>query len=69
MVGVKKLWKDVRCTRQYALIAERNAKFPSSLTRTGQSTAESAGLREDPKDQVSAAEDHMDQTGQTEDTR
>lgn len=63
------LWKDARCTRQYALIADRNAKFPSSPIRTGQSTAESALPREDPKDQASAAEDPMDQIGHVEDTR
>jgi hypothetical protein len=32
-----------RCTRQYALNAVRNVKFPSSPTRTGQFTAENAG--------------------------
>jgi hypothetical protein len=34
-------------TRQPAPTAERNAKFPSSQTEAGQSTAESATLNED----------------------
>jgi len=36
-----------RCTRQPALTAERNAKFPSSQTEAGQSTAENVTLNED----------------------
>jgi hypothetical protein len=67
--GVKRAWKIVKCTRQFALIAVRNAKFPSNLTAQDQYTAKSAMLREDPKDQTSAAEDLSDQIDHTEDTR
>ena len=56
----------MRCSRLFALIAVKNAKFPSNLTLAGQSTAENAGLREDHQDQALAAEDRMDQV---EDTR
>jgi hypothetical protein len=36
-----------RHTRQSALIAERNAKFPSNLTEAGQYTAENVMQSED----------------------
>jgi hypothetical protein len=36
-----------RHTRQSALIAERNAKFPSNLTEAGQFTAENVMQSED----------------------
>jgi hypothetical protein len=36
-----------RHTRQFALIAERNAKFPSNPTEAGQYTAENVMLNED----------------------
>jgi len=36
-----------RCTRQSALIVERNAKFRSSLMEAGQYTAENVMLNED----------------------
>ena len=39
----------MRCTRQSALIVAGNVKSPSNPTRTGQFTAESAGLKEDHK--------------------
>jgi len=58
----------VKCTKQFAPIAARNAKFPSNLTAQGQYTAESALLREDPRDQT-LAEDRMGQIGHIEDTR
>jgi hypothetical protein len=45
--GERVVWRNARCTRQSALIAARNAKFPSSLTRAGRFTAEIAGLKED----------------------
>jgi hypothetical protein len=47
----------VKCIRQFALIAVRNVKSPSNLTEIGQSTAENAMLREDPKGQILAEED------------
>ncbi len=62
-------WKDVRCTRQYALIVEKSAKFPSSLTAQDPYTAESASPKEDRKDQALVVEDPMDQIGHAEDTR
>jgi hypothetical protein len=40
-------WQRRRCTRQFALIVERNAKFHSSLTQADQYTAESVGPREE----------------------
>jgi hypothetical protein len=36
-----------RCTRQSALIVERNATFPSNLMEVGQYTAENVILSED----------------------
>jgi hypothetical protein len=39
------------CTRQFALIVGRNAKFHSSLTQAGQFTAESAGRKEEDKEE------------------
>jgi hypothetical protein len=44
-------WQRKRCTRQFALIVERNVKSHSSLTQVGLFTAESAGQREEPKDE------------------
>jgi hypothetical protein len=41
-----------RCTRQFALIVERNAKFPSSLMEAGPYTAESAMLSEDHNEDI-----------------
>jgi len=59
----------VKCTRQFAPTAVKNAKFPSNLTAQDQYTAESALPREDLKDQTFVAEDPMDQIGHIEDTR
>jgi len=42
---------EKRCTRQSVLIVERNAKSPSNLTQTGLFTAESAGQKEEAKDE------------------
>jgi hypothetical protein len=53
------LWKVVKCTKQSAPIAVKNAKFPSSPTAQDQYTAENAMLRDD----------LPDQTGHIEDTR
>jgi hypothetical protein len=58
----------VKCTRLFALIAVKNAKFHSNLTAQDPCTVKSALLKEDLKDQI-LAEDHMDQTGHTEDIR
>ena len=66
--GVKTVWKDVKCTKQFVPSVARNAKFPSNLTAQDQYTAESALLRGDPRDQT-LAEDLMDQIGRIEDTR
>ena len=41
-----------KCVRQFALIVERNAKFPSNLTEADQYTAENAILNEDPREEV-----------------
>ncbi len=41
-----------KCIRQFALIVERNAKFPSNLTEEDQYTAENAMQREDPREEV-----------------
>ena len=41
-----------RCTRQSALIVERNAKFRSSLMEAGQYTAENVILSEDPREDI-----------------
>ncbi len=40
----------VKCTRQPALTAVKNVKSHSNLTLADQFTAESVGLREDPKE-------------------
>jgi len=56
----EKVWKGAKCTRQYALIVGKNAKFPSSLMAQDPYTAESALLREDPKDQALVAEDRLE---------
>jgi hypothetical protein len=42
--------KTEKCTRQSALIVERNAKFPSNQTEADQYTAENAMLNEDPRE-------------------
>ena len=59
----------MKCTKQFAPIAVKNAKFPSNPTAQDQYTAESAMPREDPKDQTSAEEGLSDQIDHTEDTR
>jgi len=41
-----------RRIRQSALIAERNAKFPSNLTEAGQYTAENVIRSEDPREDI-----------------
>jgi hypothetical protein len=46
-------WLRKKCTRQFALNAGRNVKFPSSLTRTDLFTAVSAGLRNAAQDEDS----------------
>jgi hypothetical protein len=38
-------WPKKNCTRQFALNADRNAKFPSNLTQTDPFTAENAGQK------------------------
>ena len=58
----------MKCTKQFAPIAVKNAKFPSNPTAQDQYTAKSALPREDPQGQI-LAEDRMVQTGQIEDTR
>jgi len=40
-------WQRKRCTRQFALIVGRNVKFPSNPTQADLFTAESAGQREE----------------------
>jgi len=46
VIGVEKAkWQRKKCTRQFALNAGRNVKFPSSLTQADLFTAESAGLK------------------------
>jgi hypothetical protein len=49
---VKVVWKDVKCTKQFALIVVRNAKFLSNPTAQDQYTAKSALLREGQQDQI-----------------
>ena len=66
---MKTTWKVVKCSKQFALIAVKNAKFPSNPTVQDQYTAENAMLREDPQDQTSVEEDLSDQIDHTEDTR
>jgi len=46
-------WQRKRCTRQFALIVERNVKFPSSLTQADQCTAESVGPKEEVREEDS----------------
>jgi hypothetical protein len=46
-------WQRKRCTRQFALIVERNVKFPSSLTQADRFTAESVGPREEVREEDS----------------
>ena len=46
-------WQRKRCTRQFALTVERNAKSPSSLTQADQFTAESVGPREEIREEGS----------------
>jgi hypothetical protein len=40
-------WQRKRCIRQFVLIVERNAKFPSNLTQADLYTAENAGRKEE----------------------
>jgi len=54
---VKTAWKVVKCTKQFAPIAVKNAKFPSNPTAQDQYTAKSALPREDPQGQILAEED------------
>jgi hypothetical protein len=61
-IGVKVVWKVVKCTKQFALIAVKNAKFPSNPTAQDQYTAESAMPKEDPQGQTLAAEDLIEDT-------
>jgi len=44
--------REKRCTRQFALIAGRNVKFPSSLMAADRFIAESAIRREHPQEEV-----------------
>jgi len=53
----EKVWKDVKCTKRFAPIVVKNVKSPSNLTAQDRYTAESALLREDPKDQIGHIED------------
>jgi hypothetical protein len=46
-------WQRKKCIRQFVLIVERNAKFPSSLTQADRSTAESVGPREETREEDS----------------
>jgi len=46
-------WQRKRCTRQFALIVERNVKFPSSRTQADQYTAESVGPRGETREEGS----------------
>jgi len=57
IIGVKRAWKVEKCTKQFAPIAVKNAKFPSNPTAQDQYTAKSALPREDPKGQVLVEED------------
>jgi len=52
----------VKCTKQFALIVARNAKFHSNPTAQDQYTAESALPREDPQGQTMAVEDLIEDT-------
>jgi len=51
------IWSDVKCIRQFVLIAVKSAKFPLNLTEADPFTAENAMLREDRKDQIDRIED------------
>jgi hypothetical protein len=44
-------WQRKRCIRQFVLIVERNAKFPSNLTQADQFTAENAGRKEETREE------------------
>jgi len=44
--------KEKRCTRQFALTVEKNAKYHSSPMVAGQYTAESVTQREHPHEEV-----------------
>jgi hypothetical protein len=44
--------KEKRCTRQFALNAERNAKYHSSPMAADQCTAESVTQREHPHEEI-----------------
>jgi hypothetical protein len=46
-------WQRKRCTRQFALIVERNVRFHSSLTQADRFTAESVGPREEVREEDS----------------
>ena len=46
-------WQRKKCIRQFVLIAERNAKYPSNLTQADLFTAVSAGLRREPQEEDS----------------
>ena len=50
-------WSDVKCIRQFVLIAVSSVKFPSNLTEKDPFTAENAMLKEDHKDQTDRIED------------
>jgi len=48
----------VKCTRQSALTAVKNAKCHSNPIQADQFTAENVGLKEDPRDQDHATRFH-----------
>jgi hypothetical protein len=50
---LKSKWQKKRCTRQSALIVERNAKFRSSLTQADQFTVENVGPRKETREEDS----------------
>ncbi len=56
--------REKKCTKQFALNAKRNVKFPSNLTEVGQSTAENAMPRGNRKDLT----DHTEDTKSISDT-
>jgi len=41
-----------KCTRQSALIAAKNAKYHSNLTKADLSTAKNVGQKEDPQEEA-----------------
>jgi hypothetical protein len=43
---------EKKCTRQFALTVERNAKFPSNQTEADQYTAENVTLSEDHREDI-----------------